>query len=231
MNFRQILIILIFVIPVGILAQTDTLFLKNDSSIIISSCDNHVKVYDKNKKIYLFDMPGWAGSSKLVKKPNNIYHIVVEGYLPELGKTDWKKYEFVRYILWINGNEHSFYKSYANVNYSKLSQIQIDSILENAKDIYNCSYFESQDPIEKEIYLDCPDCYCYTRNIGLLALGILNGDTNCLKRFNEVGMYCKGGVGCETYRSFQKELSYTDYELWYRNKSTKPRFQFYLKKK
>ncbi len=109
-------------------AQYDTLYLKSDSSLrIIYSNEYGVSVYDKQKDIALFEIPGWAASSRLIIKPNNTYHIAVECNLPKNDKAAWHKYEIVRYVLWVNGDQHSFFKTYDYVNYPKLSTKEIDN--------------------------------------------------------------------------------------------------------
>lgn len=224
---KNILLISIFIVLVSsnLKAKNDTLYLKKDSSIVIvynqdsANSIYFVSVYDKRKDIILYEMPRMAANSRLIRKTNNLYHIVVEAYYPVYGKSSWKKYELVRYILWINGNKHSFFNSYAYVNYPKLTDAQLLQILKESEDIHTNSFFKVQNKND-----------CYVRNIGLLGIGILNGNSDCLKRFNEVGNMCTGGEGCEIYSAIQKELSYTDYELCVR-KQAGSYFPYYLKKK
>jgi len=225
-----ILILIIALRSTNLWAQCDTLYLKSDSSLVIIYSDKYnyvMSVYDKQKDLMLFDIPGWAANSRLIIKPNNTYHIAVERYLPERGKVDWHKYEIVRYVLWVNGDQHSFFKTYDYVNYPKLDTTAIGKIVSESKEILTNTHCIEYIESDSSYPFTMNNC-AFVRNIGFLMLGILNGSEQCLNRFNEVYNKCTGGEGCEAYRGMQKTLSYTDYELYYRNSE---RRYFYLVKK
>jgi hypothetical protein len=218
MKIRLVIVILVFLgsFNLKLSAVVDTLYLTVDSSLVITYEEFNgtyydVTVFDRVKNVLLYRISDVAATTRIVKKSTDTYHVAAETYLPEFGKENWKPFEFVRYVIKIRGNEYSFFKTYQFVNYPRLTKSQMDNIINNAENIltndyvrkkFNSNHEEREKSVESESYL---------RNVGFLALGILNGNSICLDLFNNVSDECTGGEGCEAYIELQTALSYTEY--------------------
>jgi len=131
----------------------------------------------------------------------------------------------------VNGNNYSIKKTYKYTDYPRLSESQIDNIVSNAKNILSNDFIKKRYRIlDKNIEGFENDSY--VRNIGFLAIGILNGNDECLKLFNDVSEECTGGEGCGFYSELQRMLSLTEFKLVMKPQDNKDfHFDKYLMRK
>lgn len=205
----------------------DTTYLKSDSSLAIINIEDGLSIQLKNLRTntYLYRLNQMSGHTRLVKKSESLYFFVVESMFPVPGQEDWKSYEIVRYVLWVNGDQHSFYQQRAFANYPKLDSQEIDVILRDAQNARTNSFCKQVQQVDSENY-----CDEYTRNAGFLALAILSGSDPALNLFNEYRQYGTGGEGCEVFSGKQLLLAHLDFELWITVRNGR-RKHYVLKKK
>jgi len=198
-------------------ANCDTLFLTPDSSLRVICCRYDDIIYeiavdDTKKSLMLLAISEPFAIPMFLQKSTSIYHVSADKYLPVYGEEDWYRYELVRYVITVIGNDYSIKKTYRYTDYPRLSESQIDNIVSNAKNILSNDFIKKRySKLDKNIEGFENDSY--VRNIGFLAIGILNGNDECLKLFNDVSEECTGGEGCGFYSELQRVLSLTEFKL------------------
>jgi hypothetical protein len=207
------------------IAQNDTTYLTADSNLMVIDSEDfeRFRVVDRDKRIVLYFLPPVYGNSKFEQIDSSTYQISLSSYLPIPGIFDWSSYEIMRYRIKIFENKYSFFQLNFDRKYPKLNNTEINEIIENAVN-------PRTHPLIKNHYPNIPERWrndAYTRNVGLLTLGILNGSDSCLMLFNTIPDLCTGGEGCQAYYGMQRILAFTGLKLYWRDKNRKT---YYLKK-
>ncbi len=196
----------------GVSMSKDTTALLSDSSLLIIQ-DNHgnVQVFDTKKSIKLYDIKrrGSIGRSEFSRIDSNTYQVSLICPLPSGSGLAWSRYEISRYLIKLKGNGYSFFQAELEAEFPELSKEEISAVLSQSQNLRSHSLVQATWP-------DNPDRWAndsYVINTGMLALGILNRNEDCLIRFRQIESQCTGGEGCESYYGLRQILLFKGYDV------------------
>ena len=170
------------------------------------------KIIDRKRNVTLYDIDEFIATTQFTQHDKDNFYISAWTYLPVYGEEEWKSYEFVRYHLKIDGASCSFNKMSTLNRLPHLTPAQMRNVLKNARNIHTNDLIVRRTNFEDENSVGMIENDSYVRNIGFLAIGIFNGNEECLRLFNDVSEQCTGGEGCEAYIQLQTALTYAGYE-------------------